>query len=104
MAEANRRQIYERKAAVSDQPKITWFDLIPDALTCLKGQISFEAMRDNVLAKARENDEKSKKVQAYIESLRLAPYPSHRHASHKSLEDLTSYGRDGVKRDIGFNR
>ena len=104
MAEANHRKIAERKAAVSDQPKITWFDLFPDALRLLKGETSFEAMRDNVLAKARGNEEKSKKAQAYIESLRPAYYPSRRPARSKLLEDLESYGRDGVKRDIGFGR
>jgi hypothetical protein len=86
---------------VSDQPKIIWADLAPDAFRWFKGEIGFEEMRDSVLAKARENEENSQRVRAYIESLKPALDP-HFVTVVTVAQDLESYGRDGIKRKIGF--
>ena len=87
---------------MSHQPKITWGDLAPDAFRWFKGEISFEEMRDNVLAKARQNEDNSQRVRAYIESLKPALDPSFRYAHRRMIQDFEPYGRDGVKRKIGF--
>jgi len=87
---------------VSDQPRITWGDLIPDTFRWLKEEISFEEMGESVLAKARESDKNLQRVRAYIESLKPALDPSFRYSHGRMTQDLESYGRDGVKRQIGF--
>jgi len=87
---------------MSEEPKTTWFDLSPDAFRWLKGEISFEEMRESVLAKARENEEKSQRLRAYMASLKPALDPSFRNGHSTVIQDPESYGRDGVKRKIGF--